>query len=562
MPDAVLTRDRRALLRAAGYSAAVIALPVAMVIAAATEQPWLVLVFAVVGVGGEFAMRARAVNVAGTLASIGAGLPLRSGLAAIAVVLLAARGLVRPVAIGTAATVVVVVLMTAGFVALRRLADRLATPPLQVRNLDLGVAVPRGASRIAEPPGTGVASMPVIALGLAIDWHSPATTAAAVCLAIAAILAVLPAIELAARVAIGVRGHARQRLADAARAAIERLGPQVIVYFASTPGEVYQADQWLRPVEALGVPAAVMVRSTKVMDALAPTRLPVICSPYNGTIAALPLPDRVVVLFPTHSGNNLSMIRRPETRTVFVGHGESDKPDSVNPFAKVYDEVWVAGPLGRRRYASAAVGVADAAIIEIGRPQTDPTGEPPTNPPIVVYAPTWEGWGDDPHHSSLAYVGPALIRALTQRSDVAVRYRPHPLTGHRSPALRAAHDEIVAMIGAVDPSESLSDTLGTASGVIADVSSVIAEFLPYDRPYAVCDTRGLGQTELWVRFPSTSGGFVIEAGLAGLTEFVDAVTTGSDRTASARRVLLRDALGDPATSGQRFAAAVDTLLKR
>jgi len=335
-----------------------------------------------------------------------------------------------------------------------------------------------------------------------------------------------------------------------------------VVYFASTAGEVYQVDQWLTPVEGLGRPAAVMVRSEAVMDALAPTPLPIICSPYNGTVAALPLPDRVVTLFPTHSGNNLSMIRRPETRTVFVGHGDSDKPDSVNPFARVYDEIWVAGPLGRRRYDEAGIGIDESAIVEVGRPQLDVAAATSPGSPVIVYAPTWEGWGDDPHHSSLAHIGPALAKVLASRTDISVRYRPHPLTGHRSPALRRAHAEVVARLGQVPPGESLATTLAGATGVIADVSSVASEYLAYDRPYAVADTRGLGTEEFNARFAVTAGGFVLGADLAGLDDFVAAASGGDDATTAARRRLRQDALGDPATSQQRFAAAVDRLLTR
>jgi hypothetical protein len=426
--------------------------------------------------------------------------------------------------------------------------------------------MPRPPRVVTEPPGPGVVSILLVAIGVAIDWHSLSTTAAAVCLAVATLFSLLPVVALAAHCAGVVRSGARARLVEAARSAVERLAPEVIVYFASTAGEVYQLDQWLPPVAELDRPAAVLVRSEAVMGALAPTALPVICSPYNGTIAALPLPDRVVALFPTHSGNNLSMIRRPETRTVFVGHGDSDKPDSVNPFARVYDEIWVAGPLGRRRYDAAGVGVGDDAIVEVGRPQLDvavsPPSAPPTRPaaPVIVYAPTWEGWGDDPHHSSLAHIGPALATALAGRTDLSVRYRPHPLTGHRSPALRQAHADVAALLGQVPPEESLATTLAGASGVIADVSSVASEYLAYDRPYAVADTRGLGAAEFADRFPATSGGFVLTADLGGLDEFTAAATGGADPTAATRRRLLHDALGDPATSRRRFAAAVEKLL--
>src|SRR5581483_7271221 len=239
------------------------------------------------------------------------------------------------------------------------------------------------------------------------------------------------------------------------------------------------------PVAALDRPALVLVRDRAAFAALAATSLPVVCAPYNGTVATLPLPARTVTLFVTHSGNNLAMLRRPDTVTVFVGHGDSDKPDSVNAFARVYDQVWVAGPLGRRRYAEAAVGVADAAIVEIGRPQLAGLAERAreAGPPeqlTVLYAPTWEGWGDDPHHSSLPYVGPALVSRLLAEPGLRVRYRPHPLTGRRDQRLRAAHREIERLLrdaGVPPCPPDLADCLAQASALVTDVSSVVSEFL-------------------------------------------------------------------------------------
>ena len=38
----------------------------------------------------------------------------------------------------------------------------------------------------------------------------------------------------------------------------------------------------------------------------------------------------------------------PAMQHVFIGHGDSDKLASVNPFSKVYDEVWMAGRRGPR----------------------------------------------------------------------------------------------------------------------------------------------------------------------------------------------------------------------
>ena len=102
---------------------------------------------------------------------------------------------------------------------------------------------------------------------------------------------------------------------------------------------------------------------------------------------------------------------------VFIGHGDSDKLASVNPFSKVYDEVWVAGRAGRDRYAIADVGVRDEDIVEVGRPQLAPIQSGRRRPrgphvPTVLYAPTWEGWDDDPGNTSLLLAGENIVKQL------------------------------------------------------------------------------------------------------------------------------------------------------
>jgi hypothetical protein len=435
--------------------------------------------------------------------------------------------------------------------------------PLVTRNIDLGdFTMPRPPPAYAlDSKGLDSAGVLVAALGVAIaggqDRPVPVMVLA---LSIALLIAAAPAITLAGQLLTLYRAKLRTHLTAAATAAIDALAPEVVLYYAATPEETYQVRMWLEPLAKLDRSVVLIVRSHAVFDQLADVSLPVICSPYNGTIASLPLPERVAALFVTHSGNNLSMIRRPEARTAFIGHGDSDKPDSVNPFARVYDEIWVAGPLGRRRYANAGVGVRDTAVIEVGRPQITAPHAPPPDPPVVVYAPTWEGWGDDPHHSSVRHVGVELVERLLATDGLKVRYRPHPLTGRRDRTLRAAHEQILRLVGQAPPDEPLTETFARSTGLIGDVSSVINEYLPFDRPYAVVDTRGLGTSEFTARFPSTAAGFVLGPDLEGIDEFIAAVRGGTDSSRTRRRELLRDALGDPATSQQRFADAVTGLL--
>ncbi|HVV77913.1 MAG TPA: CDP-glycerol glycerophosphotransferase family protein [Mycobacteriales bacterium] len=462
------------------------------------------------------------------------GTPIWVGLAGVVVTLVVARNLSLPAAIAVAVAMGLLLAATAVAEALRGLVARMRRTPLRSHGLDLGeFRMPRPAPRLLVRPRGGpliaaVLSLPSVAVLGRLLWRDH-------------------------------RSGLRQRASDAISAAVGRFDPELVIYFAGNAEELYQLRMWFAPIERIGLRTLVLLRSDIVMDQLTDSPFPVVSTPYNGLVAALPLPRRVITFFVTHSGNNLSMIRRPETVCVFVGHGESDKPDSTNPYARVYDEVWVAGPLGRQRYADAAVGVRDDAIREIGRPQFVPPVEPPPEPPVIVYAPTWEGWGDDEHHSSLPHVGVALVDALLARPDVQVRYRPHPLTGRRNAAVRQAHQAIVRRVGQIPHAEPISRTMADAAGLVADVSSVIAEFLAYDRPYAVADTRDLGRREFTKQFPSTAGGFQLGPDLSGLDAFVAAATGGRDATAKRRRELIRSALGDPMAAQERFAAEVARL---
>jgi CDP-Glycerol:Poly(glycerophosphate) glycerophosphotransferase len=557
-------RSRAISIRTLGVLGMLVITLAGAIVAAAYRSPWGTVLALLLSVVTELALFWRWSSLAVVMRRVGAGSPALVAVRMIAVLLLAARCLDGSIAVGTAITAAVVIAITVGAEAARVLVAKARRLPLVARGLDLGdVALPPSPRQVlTEPRGYDAAVVLPAALGLWYSSRHGGSSGVATGLAVTAVFAAIPVVVLGLHLLGLRRAGLRQRMTDAVNAALERLAPRVVLYFAATPGELYQVRMWLEPIAALDQPAVIVVRSFELFEALGEVGLPVVCTPYNGVMASLALPDVVVAMFVTHSGNNLSMLRRPEARSVFVGHGDSDKPDSVNPFARVYDEVWVAGPLGRRRYETAGVGIADEAIVEVGRPQiAAPTGPPP-RPPTIVYAPTWEGWGDDPHHSSLAQVGPALIAALASRSDLRVRYRPHPLTGNRDPALQVAHQRIIELVGRVPNDEPIAETFAGAGAVIGDVSSVINEFLPYDRPYAVVDTRDLGAAAFVARFPSTAGGFIIDADLRGLDEFVVAASGGPDPTAPARRTLLADALGDPATSQQRFAAAVAQLLSR
>jgi hypothetical protein len=193
------------------------------------------------------------------------------------------------------------------------------------------------------------------------------------------------------------------------------------------------------------------MRERALVPLLGRTSLPVVCLDGTVDLMNFPLPSVRVALFPSNTGKNLHQLRIAGVGHVFVGHGDSDKTASFNPFAKVYDEVWVAGRAGRDRYLRAQVGVRDEDIVEVGRPQLSgirTAGDGTADTMFtVLYAPTWEGWLDDDCQASLVTMGPRIIQALTGHSPhIRVLYKPHPLTGTRDPRATRAHQAIVGLI--------------------------------------------------------------------------------------------------------------------
>ncbi|WP_254878485.1 hypothetical protein [Streptomyces sp. NA04227] len=225
--------------------------------------------------------------------------------------------------------------------------------------------------------------------------------------------------------------------------------PNVAMYFSGGASSAYQANMWLSTLSQLDRPLIVL-RERFMVQKIDATDVPVICFPRVSTLFSLESSTLRMMLHPANSGKTSQVLRIPTIKHAFINHGESDKLSSCNPYAKAYDEVWVAGPAARDRYALADVGVEDKDVVEVGRPQLAPirpyTG-PPTGPfTTVLYAPTWEGWDGNPGNTSVVLAGESIVRELLADDSVRLLYKPHPMTGSVDPRAGAADERIKAMI--------------------------------------------------------------------------------------------------------------------
>lgn len=585
---------------------------VALAVCAALPSTCGVLVAAVAVAAAEILTARQAEIVSWALQRTGLGPVARGLLRGVLLVLFAARTNSPAVTVCTAVAVGVIAAVNAVRIGAAQLIGYLRTPPIIGSGLPLGLSdvPPAPASWTRQPGGLPALVELTIAIGLAVAaGHSNGLAIAG--LLVSVVLAVGVAAWVGAQALRLRRLHLRQRVSDAVKSRLRELQPQLVVYFGNGPEWRYQLEMWLRTLETLDLPVLVLIRDPEVLRTLAPTCVPVICIPGAGTLMQLELPSLRAALYVGNNGNNIHLLRRPGVRSVFIGHGDSDKAASSNPFARVYNEIWVAGPAGRARYADAGVGIAASAFVEVGRPQLGQLLRIPDAVPLVtvLYAPTWEGWGDDPQHSSLPLLGPDLIRELLVRSGVRVMYRPHPQTGHRDAAIRRAHREVVRLLrqAGADPagaaalgpfptgvatatgdvlddvvlkpqtwsSEQHDDEVrrwtdsywaanpghriltapapelyacfATADALISDVSSVTTDFLAADRPYAVVNVTNAPDEQFRVSSPAAAGGFVVGRDLGELDGLLSAAGGGIDPTASAREDARRYLLGPRTT---------------
>ena len=337
------------------------------------------------------------------------------------------------------------------------LVRRTRTLPVLTRNIDasalrLSAAPP---ALLLRRPGH---RLPVFGLPATAGLLAMAATddrrLAATGIALSVGLAAVGLGELLLRLLPGRRPASEQQVLDWFDAWLAEYRPTVGLYFSGGASSAYQANMWLQPLAQLDGRPLIVLRERFMLQKLAATDIPVVCLPKVSTLMRLEQSTLRVLVHPSNSGKTSQVLRIPTIQHTFVNHGESDKLSSCNPYAKAYDEVWVAGPAARERYALADVGVEDKDVVEIGRPQLAairPYDGPPAGPfTTVLYAPTWEGWDGNPGNTSVALAGENLVRRLLADPGVRLLYKPHPLTGSVDAAAGAADLRIRELIRAAN----------------------------------------------------------------------------------------------------------------
>lgn len=484
-----------ALLLALGYPC--------VMLAALIPNIWFFAAAAAVTYAADWYLHQRGSYLINRLGKVRAGLSIRFLVRELMLVLLLARlGLAQePLFYTAVACFLIFYGLQAPHGAVTTLIRLRRTMPVVTRNVDLnavripdappGALLRRAGEKMLHLDVPAMAGI-LIAAGTGEDTVGYAGAALSLLLAFCYVVALLPYMR-------------RGRLVPSAAAVLKSVDtwlreyqPTVVLYFSGSNESAYQGNMWLETMARVEGRPLIIMRERGLVAQLAETSVPVLCVPAGTHLMNLDLSTVRVCLYPANVGKNIHILRVPTMKHVFIGHGDSDKLASVNPYSKVYDEVWTAGRAGRDRYALADVGVRDEDIVEVGRPQLEPikswTGTARNPIPTVLYAPTWEGWDDSSGNTSLLLAGENIVRRLLAADDpVRIIYKPHPFTGIRSRTARAVDARISAMLAkaaaerAAEPrwtaeAERTAADLSAAQAELVRIEARLAELAAVGRP--------------------------------------------------------------------------------
>jgi hypothetical protein len=360
---------------------------------------------------------------------------------------------------------------------------------------------------------------------------------------------------------------------------IDEYRPEVIVHLSGPDTAAYQINTWLEALESLDRRVLIILRDPPLFSRMGSTTIPALELRDPGELLMLDLSAAKIALFPSNTGNNIHLLRLPTLMSAFIGHGDSDKSASNNPFSRAYDELWVAGEAGADRYRRSGLGVHEGQYRFVGRPQVHAISREPRlgadEVPTVLYAPTWEGVNHEQEYSSVSAVGVRIVESLlAAEPPVRVVFKAHPFTGQRDAKYRFVLARIAGLIDdaaartgidhRVVKGGSINEWFNRATALVTDISSVVSDFLASEKPYAVFNHTDLDDAAFRAEYRSTSAGTMIGRNGRGITEFIDVVTrAGADEHAEARGALATYLLGPPQhRSLESFQAAINAMIAR
>jgi hypothetical protein len=396
---------------------------------------------------------------------------------------------------------------------------------------------------------------PIFVLSAFLPWVAVGFTVAAILI----LMKPLAAVFAAAKTGKRIRKQAIDRMKS------EKFD---VVFYVSGPDESgYQINQWIPVAERMSVKSAICVRRFSLLSEIDETSIPVYFARTAEDLEVVKnIGDAKVFLYPANPRDNATSLRHAEIQHYFINHGESDKIVNQSKLLMAYDKLLVAGPMAKGRLEAAGLPVRDNQVEYVGRPQIEIFLEKVEKPgPIrkILYAPTWEGFVKEANYSSVSEFGLKMLEQVLTNPEIEVVFKPHPFTGSRLASTKAALDAIRSMadkysnLRVLGHQQKIYPQMNWCDLMIADIGSVVNDFLATGKPVIVTSVKGVPLEALRKEFPTTRGTYIVEdpTEVGGL---LAAISEG-DPMADIRNEVRTQSLGDfPEGSLARFEHMVKT----
>lgn len=317
---------------------------------------------------------------------------------------------------------------------------------------------------------------------------------------------------------------------------------------------------WKKYLDGLDTPYVIILRERKHL-AFFQTKeykdIPVLLATSGKGIGGI-IPSSVTTIFYANNGfKNLEVINaRPELRHVQLLHGDSDKPSSYSPVVRCYTDLFVSGQMAIDRYAANSVSLNQVQTTVVGRPQTEDINvvedRGDKDEITIAYMPTWLGYHEEARFSSLEQ-SPQIIRDVLNHdfgAKVHILFKAHPMS-YKDPNAAVYFNQIKDAIAAspkntaeiVDINVDAITLFNRSDVLIADISSVVIDFLYSKKPYLITNPNNFDLNDL-SRYPCTQGGYLLTPAADNVVASLEEAL-GPDRLSDLRTTKLRNyAFGD------------------
>ncbi len=332
-----------------------------------------------------------------------------------------------------------------------------------------------------------------------------------------------------------------------------------VLYFDAPPQSAFQVQMWMPFLKMLNRPFLIIVRGSKNDRELHLLKFPAVRVIYQVDMAIAEELGAKTVFYVNNGMRNAHMLRYHKMTHIQLLHGESDKAPSYNPFTAIYDFVFVAGQAGIDRYSSNDVFIPSEKFRIVSRPQTSgievARGSSEDKSKTIFYATTWSGYSIDTNVTSIE-IADKIVQRLIDLGHTII-FRPHPYCYKDK---RQA--KIIKKIGVLLKKETektglkhcisndsdfgrvypnINDCINVADVMVADITSVLADWLFSTKPYVSIDTDN-NLDDFIAENPIVKGGYIFSADMKDFDAEI-AKATGDDPLREQRLKLRKHVLG-------------------